>query len=211
MKKSTSNLFKDVDFFHGSPYEIERFSLEFCGEGNDHLGSGFYLITDPVVARGYCELPELKARAFSHVKPKPTLHRVRINLSNPLDTNHIQPLSSIQVRKIILASPVLDDALANYGDVDFEGRDKIINQAIVNYIGHDDTPLIKTLHCLSNDFYQGEVKAFNECIEKLLGYDGVIDRYDDHTIVCLWHEDSADIVARINPNKHRQIDDELSF
>lgn len=184
-----------LTFYHGSPYRIDRFSLDFCGNGTDQNGSGFYVINNKRVASGYCENNGEKRKTFEGIKENPTLHVIKLKVKRPLDVNKIQPLSLNTVRAFLLHSPDLDEGLTNYGDIEWEGKESVLKRAIEGYANHD-IPLIRTLHMIANDFFDGRVREFNEFVINTLGYDSFIEQVGDDFIVTVLDEDLIEIVAR---------------
>ncbi|WOF82102.1 hypothetical protein P5704_025220 (plasmid) [Pseudomonas sp. FeN3W] len=185
-------------FYHGSPFRIEKFCLSFCGKGNDQIGSGIYCASKKSIAIGYCEADQRKLSTFSNTPVSPTLHKLKLNIKNPLEVTSIVPLGYDVVRQIICGSPALEDALSNFGDIEWEGLDKVMNRACSGYVKQHEVPLISILHMLANDFFDGEVAAFNNTIRDNLGYDSVIEYYENEAIICVWFPEDIEIISRIN-------------
>lgn len=181
-----------INVYHGSGVRIVKFDFRFTEQGNDQLGSGFYFTTDEDEANYYAiatinNLPKLGGDS------DPTIHKVSILLTNPLPATKVQSLKSSQVRQIISSAPKLDECLGNWGDVEFEGREKLIRQAVSSYCDCDEV-LVKTLCKLSNDFYPGDVQAFNNVITKVLGYDGVVMSFEDKTHYVAWFPEQITVL-----------------
>lgn len=182
-------------FYHGSPYRIDRFSLDFCGRGTDQNGAGFYVTSNRRQAIGYCENNEQKRATFNGMPEEPTLHVARLSVENPLSVDEIKSLSTDTVERFLKHSPSFDDALTNYGDVDWEGYEVVLKRAVQSYAGIQG-PLIQTLHMIANDFFDGHVREFNDFVINTLGYDSFIERVGDDFIVTVLDEDLIEIVAR---------------
>lgn len=199
MSKKAGNIEKilgETSFYHGSPYRIEKFSLDYCGKGIDQSGSGLYFVSDKTVAMGYCQQNEEKKQLFPDMQENPTLHKVKISAKKPLGADEVKSLTRSQVKRFLMASPTLHDDLTNYGDVDYEGYNKVLESAIDAYSDTGDTPLLKVLHMLGNDFFDGSVREFNAAITKVLGYDCIIDPYDDSIIINVLDENDIEIIQR---------------
>lgn len=184
--------------FHGSGVEIDRFDYRFTNQGNDQNGSGFYFTTDIEEAIRYCT-------ALYQGQPKlggddnPTVHVVRLTFENVLDCRDDRALSTAAVKKIILASPILDDALTNFGDVEYEGRTAVLNEAVQLYVTRkSDTQVIKQLHKLANDFFPDaeHTEAFNRAVFKATGIDGVLEHYGNRTHYVAFFPEQVEILAR---------------
>jgi 2'-5' RNA ligase/predicted GNAT family N-acyltransferase len=159
--------------YHGTGADIDSFQYEFAGLGNDQLGSGFYFTDNESTASGYASDQVGSDRA----KPggfQANVMPVYLSLKKPIhvtnDAAKERSLTLEQVKQIILASPNLDDSLTNFGDADFEGKDKVIRKAVSLYTGD----LLTQLFLLANDFFRDYVQEFNEAVHNVTGYDGVV-------------------------------------
>jgi hypothetical protein len=161
--------------YHGSGADIEAFSHEF-GQYQ-----GFYFADSPEYASSYAN------------GKQPNVMPVYLNIKNPIHIDGTKPtgqnqgikLTDQQVRAIILASPVLDEALSNFVDVEREGRDKAIAEAMKLFKGTRVSPV----SCpLANDIYPDHMEDFNKQVRKLTGYDGYVISYGEgnHTVYIAW-------------------------
>lgn len=171
--------------YHGTGADISSFEYEFVGKGNDQLGSGFYFTDHPDTASGYAT-----SRLQSDI-PKPggeqgNVMPVYLRIVKPI---HIingdaeEPsLTTAQIRRIMMMSPILDDVLTDFGDVEYEGKAKIINSAIENYKNYD---LKHQMFLLHNDFFRNNNKKFLDAMHKVTGYDGIIAPIEDNSQITL--------------------------
>jgi hypothetical protein len=164
--------------YHGSGTDFDTFSYDFTGQGNDQIGSGFYFTTSPDEARAYTrsriqsDTPKLGGEG------SPTVMEVELDIKKPLDADAVVPLSSLQMRKLLMLSPNFEESLQNWGDVEYEGREKVIGAAVKAYVqGTKGQPLVRGLFAVANDFYDRDTKAFNDAVTKVLGYDGVVQHF----------------------------------
>lgn len=186
-------------FYHGSPCSIDKFSYEFAGKGTDQMGSGFYFTTERKEAEKYCVLKRHNS-AFLEAADNPTLHKVKLRISNPLLSTTIEPLRTCRVKALMNRSPNLSERLADYGDPDFEGLDKLMSYAAESMTGHDESPLIMTLNMIATDFFGDHISEFNAAVRDILGYDGLIaDAGNKHWIAVAWFPEQIEIVSRITP------------
>ena len=59
-------------------------------------------------------------------------------------------------------SPNLEEALNNYGDVEFEGRNTILRDVIDNFVNTSKGQnILRSLFPIANDFYDGKEQEFN--------------------------------------------------
>jgi ParB-like chromosome segregation protein Spo0J/GNAT superfamily N-acetyltransferase len=170
--------------YHGTGADIQHFSYDFTNTGADQHGSGFYFTDSAEVASGYA------SKRNPNDEPKPggeqgNVLAVYLNIKKPIHVMDAQStvrekcMNAAQVKKVILASPVLEDALMNWGDVESEGRNAVLNTAVPVYT--DDENLLKQLFKLANDFFPHHVEAFNTIVHKVTGYDGVdVDFGQEH-------------------------------
>lgn len=149
--------------YHGSPVKIDEFKYEFTNKGNDQLGSGFYFTTDIDEAKGYGD----------------NIHKVELTFQNPINADKKGKLSYSIVQNFILNSPNLEDALWNWGDVDHEGKDKVIRKATEAYVDYQKDTIVNSLFAIANDFYPDHVKEFNENIYKFLKFDGIFKHHEN--------------------------------
>lgn len=127
--------------YHGTNTWFEEFSNDFLGTENsiDQYGSGFY---------------------FYEMASKTTLHgdlrvtaKVEINKSMEY-SQVIDPIDSDFVESLILESPDLEYKLENWGDLEYEGFDNVLETAINGYTGYTD--YISLLNVIGNDFFDGK-------------------------------------------------------
>ena len=157
----------DVDrpVYHGTNANIDEFDLARSGEasGAEQYGSGVYTATNPQIASGYADPRKEGGNVM------PLLSRA----NNLLDSEQEKQLTKTQIRQFLTKSPNLDDALWNYGDVGYEGKGRVLNEAINSVYDYQDDKLLNSLHPIANDFYSGEPQAFNDVAAKVLKKDGV--------------------------------------
>lgn len=187
--------------YHGSGVSIDEFSFEFI-KGNDELGSGFYFTTSIDEAKDYC------TRVISGYERKlggddnPTIHVVELDIKNPLKSDQMTGMTARQVEKIIKASPILNEALENFGDMSFEPIKRIMDRAIEGYVIVDgETDTIKNLNKLSNDFFGDHIEAFNRSIKDVMGFDGVVHEWSDSKHFVAWLPEQIKIMERVHINQ----------
>lgn len=196
MNHPTANEHAAIKAYHGSGTDIQQFSYDFTGIGNDQIGSGFYFTTDKNEARGYTS-----RRYEDQPKPggedSPTIHEVELDIRNPLDADAVGTIPPSKVRRLLEMSPVFDNVLSNWGDVEFEGRSKVVANAVAVYSQTARNNVIcRALFPIANDFYQGHVKEFNDAVTTILGYDGVVQDYGNKKHYVAFRPDQIKIVGR---------------
>ena len=156
--------------YHGANADIEEFSHKFIGAGLDQYGSGFYFTSARHTASGYADSAGAVYPTF-------------LNVRKPLLENKTGRLSSFQIQNFIMLSPELDEALSNFGDVEYEGKNKVIREAVLTFFEHQSDTILKTLHLIANDFYRSSAGAFLQAVKKILKYDGVMVKFDAEIFV----------------------------
>jgi hypothetical protein len=140
---------------------------------------------------------ERRSPHFDTEKPggedNPTVHVVRLSITKPLDADKIGNLTFDKARQIIELSPMLDEALENWGDP----TDPLTLIEATRAYADTRVNILGQLNKLANDFYMGSenIRKFNEAVRMVLGYDGVISRFQDKTHWCAWFPEQIEIVA----------------
>lgn len=156
--------------YHGTYGDFTAFDSAFMysGEGASHTGSGFYFTTNPESASRYAIM---KGDEGGQVMP------VYLSLQKPLyidfatgeTTGADITLTPAQVRKIILSAPDIrsteDSPLLNFGDIAYDGFDKVLREAVRLYAGSNN------IAALRNDFFNNDHAAWLKAFSKATGYD----------------------------------------
>ncbi len=88
-------------------------------------GIGYYFTDDKNIAEGYTYGTE-------------NLYEVFLNIKKPLTLKQKKIIKQ-QLKKIMLEFLKLDkEALSNYGDMEYEGKDKILNEAVNSEYEYSD-------------------------------------------------------------------------
>lgn len=169
----------------GNVENIDQFKPELTGRGNDQLGSGFYFTNNPTTASGYSasrimsDVEKLGGEGAAGVVP------VYLSIQNPIELTGTQAnldkaelnLSLNDVIKIMKQSPIIYDMemtpIWNWIDIG-KGpvEDWMIEDVAKNYTGD-------SLLSLENDMFSDEATAFRKALNNTLGYDGVIQKFDN--------------------------------
>lgn len=164
-------------FYHGTASDIKAFSHDHTGKGVDALGSGFYFTNKPDSASHYASVRATDQNG-QNVIP------VHLRVTKPIYKDQEKPFTRAHIMKMISNAPNHKETLGNFGDVRHEGYFKVLTGAVDSYT---DMPKIHAMHAMSNDFYGQDHQAFLQNLTKHTGHDAVIDKYDDHTIVNVFH------------------------
>jgi 8-oxo-dGTP pyrophosphatase MutT (NUDIX family) len=187
---------KPLRMYHGSAFDIREFRKEFLGKGHDQEGPGFYFTSNADNASQYAqEKPEIPGQAAG-----PNLMPVYLRIQNPVQP---KPLTRQQIRELLKAGD--PDSLYNFGDVDWEGRNKVLEEAVQVYADSNyDTR--RMLFNIGNDFYAGEDGKFLDALTRVTGYDGVIVHYEQHTHAIAFNSNQIKSVFNRNPTEAVEID-----
>ncbi|MGY6271875.1 hypothetical protein ACXIUT_19460 [Achromobacter denitrificans] len=192
-----------VRAYHGSGTSISDFCYSFTNQGRDQLGSGFYFSDDLQQALSYTsatqdDLPKLGG------SDKPTVHVADLTFERLLDWEEELPINLRQVLALLKRAPGLEDALQNWGDVDYEGREKVLARAADAYVhGKGDGPTLKTINKIANDFYPSDVAQFNEALRDVLGIDGVCYRMPEFVHYVAFFPTQIAILQRLTVEEAR--------
>lgn len=159
-------------FYHGTGADIPAFDLKFVGDGNDQHGSGFYFTSDASEASGYAST--FRSTDNGNILP------VYLKIKNPIivkdtgigGTKTKQKITPSQIEKIIKNSPDFEDNLWNFGDWEYEGKNKVVREAMMAYSDRTSSAL-DVMNMLNNDWYRGKEGEFLQQFKKATGYDGV--------------------------------------
>lgn len=166
-----------MEVYHGSGTEITEFDYAFTGKGADQLGPGFYFSSNEGTARGYTYKARDEQTPKLGGQDKPTVHKVFLNLKNPLDRTVRGPISKDDVAKILRKSSELEEALDNWGEPEDESR---FDNAVSQYTGGKQDRKLDLLQVIYNDFFRGRTEEFHNAVRDVLGYDGVADQYKEN-------------------------------
>ena len=158
--------------YHGSGKKIDVFDYFYTNQGADAVGSGFYFTTSLEEADRYSRMTNASDEPKLGGSDNPTVHPCYLCIKNPLDADKIGSVGYEKIQRFIWRSPEKEDALTNFGDVEYEGRSVVMNRAIESYI-IDKENIVTGLFALANDFFSENVRKFNQLVYGILGYDGI--------------------------------------
>lgn len=183
---------KPLRMFHGTVYDIKEFKREYLGKGHDQEGPGFYFTSDPDSASGYASDDRTDVSA---PKTGPNIMPVYLRITKPVGN---KPLTPAQIRAIISAGD--PESLWNFGDVGFDGKTKVLNEAVEAY-RHYEHDVKRALFSLANDFYKGEDGKFLQVVTKTTGYDGMIVHRPTATHCVVFSPEQIKSVFNKSPGK----------
>lgn len=143
--------------YHGTPNEFTQFNYDFIGSNGTALGKGFYLTDDRTVAEGYGNVMEVYANIT-----KPMLYQER-------------SMTKAEYKKFVEAVDKATEGqfLSDYGEVDYEGYNTVLNRALEDYsYGGDDIDLV---HGVLNTAGLTWEEGFR-ILKDTIGYDGVVSK-----------------------------------
>lgn len=190
---------KPLVVYHGSGTEINEFSHEFTGQGNDQLGSGFYFTTEESEAIGYQKATGGHANKLGGTD-KPTVHVVYLSIQKPLTEKTPNKATRLQIQKFLTSAPEFEDHLWNYGDWQSEGKAKVTKEAVDAFVNSGYDNLIELINVVGNDFYRGKEKELLENAHKIFGYDGVETSFEGKKHFVAWF-----------PNQIKSVDNKGTF
>lgn len=161
----------ETPLYHGTNADIKEFDLNKTGSatGAIQYGDGIYTTTTPGVASGYANL----GKEGANVMP------LFSNAKNLLNSDSKKNLTKAQIKKFIMTSPDKDQGLSNYGDVNFEGFNKVLNDAVNSNYEYQDGSTLRSLFPIANDFYPNDPIAFNKAAQKITKHEGVNHQFSN--------------------------------
>ena len=122
--------------YHGSSHKFNTFNYDKIGSQGTSEGFGFYFTSVKDIASGYATKRSVDG----------TLFEVFLNIRNPFSDTK-RTITRDEIRKILLFLHEQDEnALSNYGDVDYEGVNKVVFYAVeIENVSETDTQFIGSL------------------------------------------------------------------
>lgn len=183
---------KPKDWFHGTAGEFDEFHIDWIGQGDDQLGSGFYFTDNSDTAENYA-----RRRAAALGNDESVVLTAVLGIRKPLPFH--ARVTDRQIETILRSAPDFEETLQNFGDVGYEGVSSVLRQAVQVYSGQNtesDDDTLKMMFCMSNDFYRIAPADFLAVFSKVTGYDGLIRSvaYENHAVV--WHPGQITVLDR---------------
>lgn len=126
-------------WYHGTNSDFDTFQVHDNPKNGHSYGAGVYFTKNPDIANQYTD----SKIDGSKIIP------VHLKLTKELK----KPLTYNQIKNMIVKSPNLEDSLSNFGDINYHGYHKVLNDAIGSYHSLDNPH--DQLNALHNDFYSG--------------------------------------------------------
>ena len=147
--------------YHGTPNEFTQFNYDFIGSNGTALGKGFYLTDSKDIASGY-------------VGKDGKIMELYANIEKPLSLTE-KNITKAQYKKFVKAvdKATNGEYLTNYGEVDYEGYNAVLNRALNDY-EYDDND-VDLIHSVFNAGGMSWEEGFR-LLKNTLGYDGVVQQ-----------------------------------
>lgn len=139
--------------YHGSPNNFDRFDYSRIRTNGTSEGVGFYFTDNKSIATGYGQ--------------KGYLYTVELKGNKALSDNY-KTITENELKKLMIALDDETDYLSNYGDVNFEGYENVLNTALQSEYNNCDTDT-EILGSLYNSCGENEIVV--TLFYELLGYD----------------------------------------
>jgi len=142
--------------YHGSKSNFDQFNHDYIGANGTSEGIGFYFTDSKRIAEGYAE--------------KGYLYTVEFNGKKSLSSTS-KTITKSQLKKFLKILNTKRDYLSNYGDIEYEGLQKVLNEAVENEynINDNDVDLICGIcHGLGNS------ETCLTTLYNVLGYDSIV-------------------------------------
>ena len=142
--------------YHGSKANFDHFSYDYIRTNGTSEGIGFYFTDSKQIARGYAENGYLYTVYFQGKKP--LSHNKKV-------------ITKTQLKKFLKALDQRHEHLSNYGDIEWEGYQKVLNKAVeLEY--NSSTNDVDMIAGISNACGSPETCMYT--LYEVLGYDSII-------------------------------------
>lgn len=172
----------DIKGYHGTPdpnFNVFKILSNHKGEGNWQSGAGFYFTTDRENAQHYAD----RGKLFGL---KGGVKTAWLNIKNPINIDFKKGVmqdetfsfTRKQVEKILSKAPNIKDPdgpLSNFGDIRYEGYNKIWNEAVNAYTDKGNSTI-----AMLNDFFSENPDLFLKTFREVTGYDGFVSDVGNH-------------------------------
>lgn len=165
--------------YHGTTNgNFNEFSYEYLGLNGTSEGKGFYFTDNIKYAEAYTG--ETNTGMFGYSKENTIvtkssqgkLFEVYLDIKKPLDSTK-KTITKSQLAKFIKAIDSNGTGfLSNYGDVNYEGYNNILENALKNEYEYSDND-VDLIHSILNSSNMN-FASFYEKLRDILGYDGII-------------------------------------
>ena len=144
--------------YHGSPKDFQNFSYEFLGEHGTAEGFGFYFTSEKSIAQRYAKGGILK--------------KAILEINKPLSFRSFSISKQDLATFLRALDPDGQGYLSNWGEVNYEGYEKVLNTAVEGEFSASDNDVD-----LISGIIQGcgrVAESINKLLKQTLGYDGII-------------------------------------
>jgi hypothetical protein len=167
------------ELYHGTNTIFEKFNPMFLNSdcAIDQYGSGYYFYDSiaPTIRHGDYII-------FANCDIKKILD---------VDETNNHQLNYKQISQLILKSPKLDMCLTNFGDIEYESYDKLLDTVIKLYV---DMDIIHQLNILGNDFFKGkDTHILLKEFIKITGINCIRKKFTEHSIWVILDEKDIEI------------------
>lgn len=143
--------------YHGSKELFEAFDYSKIGLNGTSEGKGFYFTDNKNIALGYGESGYVYTVEFKGKK----------SLSSDKKT-----ITRQQFKKYLKALHEKTDCLSNYGDIDYEGLEKVLNEAVNCEFEYCDND-VDLISSVANGC--GDIESSLTLVHQLLGFDSIVE------------------------------------
>lgn len=170
-----------MPWFHGTRSTFEAFEDRFIGTGNDERGPGFYFTSKEQTARHYA------GEGGCVIEADP-------GIDHPMSDSAV--LSRGQIGAIIAAAPDHRETLENFGEIDMEGYETVLQRAVSTYAATADgkTDPLECICLLANDFWSGREAAMLAAVQRETGFNGVVRPIGEEIHAVAWSASQIRIV-----------------
>lgn len=137
--------------YHGSNNKFNEFDFSYIGKNGTSEGKGFYFTDNLKVADSYAE--------------NGYIYEVELNLGLGINDKELK-IKKSQYKKLIIALDKELEILSNYGDVDYQGYNKVLNECLNCELEYSESD-VDVLSSLATSC--GSIETVNRIAYKVLG------------------------------------------
>lgn len=149
---------QDIIVYHGSKTKFDAFSYSFIGDNGTDEGKGFYFTTSKEIALHYAGADGY----FLECKLTPTR----------IITDNAKTITADEYRKIITVMDEKCEYLSNYGEVGYDGFEKVFNWAKSAEFDDEDSD-VELISGIANA--SGCIETTNRTLDELFGINCIIE------------------------------------
>ena len=185
-----------IKAFHGTGSFINKFNLDYLSSGEHQYGAGIYFAQKRKDTEYY-------SKGYGENNTDGNTYKVELNIEHNeiLKESDEKIVSNSLIKYMIENSPIKDEMLTNFGDVDYEGYDKVLNISVNAYKG---LSIYEFFKIIDNDFYGDNSKKCLELFSNKSNYKMIEINSNGHIIYNVINPEIINIKMNLNYEAERK-------